>query len=513
MKGALMVCGTASSAGKSTFVAGLCRLLSRQGVVVAPFKGQNMALNSFVTSSGHEIGRAQAAQALAARVEPEVAMNPVLLKPSADAKSQVVVMGRPLGTMDAASFYRHKVQLLPYVLAAFDELRERFDVVVAEGAGSPAEVNLPGPDLVNLGLAAERAVPAVLVGDIERGGFFAALTGTVGLLPPRERELLGGYVVNKFRGDPRLLESGITRMGQELGLRHLGTVPYLAVGSIDAEDSLELGGWLRAFDGAERAQPSGGGQCRDADLLDVAVIRMPRLSNFTDFDPLRLESSLAVRLVGDPRLLGVPDLVVLPGTKSTVDDLTWMRRSGMDKAVVSAYQDGSVVLGICGGYQMLGHRIVDGVESATVETEGIGLLDVCTEFAEDKITTQRKGRAGTWCLGSPPVTGYEIHHGRTKVSSSCLSFAVLGWGDEEEFQEGAVSVNRRVYGTSLHGLFESDDFRRAFFFSVSEVRNKRYVPSAASFAEHRDQHFERLADIFEEHCDVTALFEILESAG
>ncbi|MDQ6726805.1 MAG: cobyric acid synthase, partial [Actinomycetota bacterium] len=359
MRGALMVCGTASDVGKSHVVAGLCRVLHRRGVRVAPFKAQNMANNSYVTPSGHEIGRAQGIQAVAAGAVPEVAMNPILLKPTGERTSQVVVMGRPLAHLDAAGYQAEKPRLFHVALDALADLRRRFDVVVIEGAGSPAEINLLHSDLVNLRLAAAAGVPAIVVGDIDRGGVFAALYGTVSLLPDDLRPLVRGFVVNKFRGDPALLAGGPAELERRCGVPTLGVLPYLHGVSLDAEDSLALPAAGNAPDAAGAA-------------LDVAVIRFPRLANFTDLDPLSVEAGVGVRFVDRPAALGRPDLVVLPGTKATVADLEWFRGRGLDRAVLAcATRDrGAAVLGICGGYQMMGRTIVDDVESGRGRVEG-----------------------------------------------------------------------------------------------------------------------------------------------
>ncbi|MGH9046963.1 MAG: cobyric acid synthase, partial [Acidimicrobiales bacterium] len=356
LHGAVMVCGTASNSGKSLLVAGLCRLLARRGVSVAPFKGQNMSLNSVVTSEGSEIGRAQGAQAEAAGIEPHVSMNPVLLKPTGDRTSQVVVMGKPWKVLDAAEFQRAKPQLRGIVLGALAELRTRYDVVVLEGAGSPAEINLMAGDLVNLGLADAAGVPALIVGDIDRGGVFAHLFGTVELLPDDLRRRVRGFVINKLRGDPALLATAPAQLEARTGVPTLGVIPWLEGITIDAEDSVAL-----VTDSA-RGAPRG---ASDA-VIDVAVIRFPRVSNFTDVDALACEPGVSVRWVEHPGQLAGPDLVVLPGTKSTVGDLDWFRRRGFDEALerLMAAPAPPVLLGVCGGYQMLGTKIVDeaGVE-------------------------------------------------------------------------------------------------------------------------------------------------------
>ena len=481
-----MVCGTASDVGKSSIVTGLCRLLARRGVRVAPFKAQNMALNSYVTPSGHEIGRAQGVQALAARVDPEVEMNPILLKPTGERTSQVVVLGRPWSHLDAAAYQAAKPELLAVVLDALANLRSRFDVVLLEGAGSPAEINLLSGDLVNLGLAERAGVRAIVVGDIDRGGVFAALYGTVALLPKRLRALVGGFVINKLRGDPALLADGPAELEGRCGVPTLGVVSYLHDVALDAEDSLAL----------ERTVRQG---TVGSDELDVALVRLPRISNFTDVDALAVEPGVAVRLVERPGALGHPDLVLLPGTKATVADLAWLRGRGFERALSRAVAEGTVVLGICGGYQMLGRTIDDGVESGTGEVEGLGWLDVKTVFAPTKVTRQRRGRAVGPGLAGQRVSGYEIHHGRVAGGDSWIELDDA-YGREPE---GAVEGN--VFGTTLHGLFEDDGFRSGFLAEVARRRGRRFEPSGVSFAAAREAQIDRLADVLEAHLDLAAV--------
>ncbi len=492
-----MVCGTGSDAGKSHVVAGLCRLFARRGAKVAPFKAQNMALNSYVTALGHEIGRAQAIQAIAAGVEPEVAMNPILLKPTGERTSQVVVNGTPIGQMSALEYHEAKPGLLATVLAALADLRGRFDVVIAEGAGSPAEINLLDYDIVNLRVAAEAGFPAIVVGDIDRGGVFAALYGTVALLPERYRRLVRGFVINKLRGDPELLGSGLAELERRCGVPTLGVLPFVHDVALDAEDSLALDAWHPRSPGPAVADP-----------LDVAAIRFPRIANFTDLDALAIEPGVAVRLVEDAGALGDPDLVVLPGTKATVADLEWLRGRGLDRALEACRRRGTTILGLCGGYQMLGHRILDEVESKHGEVAALGLLDVETVFEATKTTRQRRGRA----LGAR-VSGYEIHHGRTERGPASCGWIRLedALGDEEE---GACAPgDGSVLGTSLHGLFEEDAFRAAFLEQVARRRAKCFASAGVSFGAARTAQLDRLADLLEAHLDLAALDELIGSGG
>lgn len=473
MRGGLMVCGTASDVGKSSVVAGLCRVLHRRGVSVAPFKAQNMANNSYVTPSGHEIGRAQGVQALAAGATPEVAMNPILLKPTGERTSQVVVMGRPAGHLDAAAYQAEKPALFGVVLDALADLRARFDVVLVEGAGSPAEINLLHADIVNLRLAAAAGMPAIVVGDIDRGGVFAAFYGTVALLPDDLRPLVRGFVVNKLRGDPALLADGPAELERRCGVPTLGVLPYIHGVNLDAEDSLAL----------PEVAPAEG------EALDVAVIRFPRIANFTDLDPLTMEPAVGVRFVDRPAALGRPDLVVLPGTKATVSDFEWLRGRGLHAAIEAC---GAPVLGICGGYQMMGRTIVDDVESKRGAVAGLGWLDAETVFEPAKVTRQRRGTAL-----NQRVSGYQIHHGRVTAADPWITL------DDAYGAHAEGSRNGRFSGTTLHGLFEDDGFRAAFL---------DIEPSGLSFAAAREAQLDRLADMLEAHLDLTAIDNLIKEA-
>jgi adenosylcobyric acid synthase len=495
-----MVCGTSSDSGKSTVVTGLCRLLARRGVRVAPFKAQNMALNSAVTPAGHEIGRAQAAQAQAAGVPAEVAMNPVLLKPQSDRTSQVIVMGRPWRTLDAASYQRAKPQLAGLVLEQLAGLRARFDVVLCEGAGSPAEINLLDGDIVNLRIARDARLPAIVVGDIDRGGVFAALFGTVALLPDDLRATVRGFVINKLRGDPGLLTGGPDELARRTGIPTVGVLPWMADLGLDAEDSLALGASWPASRGAPQA-PAGQEQAS----LDVVVVRLPRISNFTDLDPLAVEPGVALRLVDSAAALGRPDLLVLPGTKSTVADLDWLRQRGLATAITALARrpdSTTTILGVCGGYQMLGDRISDGVESDPPRTvSGLGLLRGHTVFETAKLTAWTTGYA----LGAR-VTGYEIHHGRTLGAPGWIALDGPGQG-----MEGGQAADGRILGTNLHGLFDNDAFRAAFLLTVAARAGRPWVPVGTDFAAAREDRFNRLADMLEEHLDLSAIERFIDS--
>jgi adenosylcobyric acid synthase len=492
-----MVCGTASDAGKSHVVAGLCRVLHRRGVRVAPFKAQNMSLNSFVTDAGHEIGRAQATQAFAAGVEPEVAMNPVLLKPTSETGCQVIVMGRPVAQLDAAGYHQHKPALLETVLGALADLRGRFDVVILEGAGSPAEINLLDHDIVNLPIAVAAGIRAIVVGDIERGGVFAALHGTVALLPPAQRAAVGGFVINKLRGDPALLLDGTEQLERHTGVPTLGVLPWIDGVALDAEDSMALLGSQRPR-GAPRPT-----------TVDVAVVRFPHLANATDLDPLIVEPGIGVRWVDHAAGLGDPDLVILPGTKSTVADLAWLRAVGLDTALS---RSDATLIGICGGYQMLGRRITDptGVEApAGTVAEGLGWLDLETSFVAQKLTSQRCGTATVGAIGDLPVTGYEIHHGVVSLARESHPWLTLEGGPE-----GAVACHPRlVFGTSLHGVFEADAFRSAMLAETARRRGRHHLPSGTSFAAARESQLDRLGDLVEHHLDLTFIDKLIQEGA
>jgi adenosylcobyric acid synthase len=483
-----MVVGTTSDAGKSAVVAGLCRVLRRRGLRVAPFKAQNMSNNSWVTADGGEIGRAQGIQAVAAGVEAEVAMNPVLLKPTGERTSQVVVRGRPWATLSAVEYHERKPELLGLVLDALADLRARHDVVLLEGAGSPAEINLLDRDITNLRIAVEAGLPALLVGDIDRGGVFASLYGTVALLPDDQRAAVRGFVINKFRGDPALLGSGSDQLQARTGVPTLGVLPWVDGLDLDAEDSLALSRPFRSA-GPPRRDP-----------LDVAVVRFPFVSNVTDVDPLAIEPGVSVRLVGGAGALGRPDLVILPGSKSTVADLDWLRRTGLDGAIRSC---GALVLGICGGQQMMGRVILDDVESKAGKVDALGWLDLETVFAPEKIVAQRRGVA----MGEP-VTGYEIHHGVVTRGPAAAGWVHLG--DPEE-DEGAVDLeDARFLGTTLHGIFEADGFRRAFLQEVARRADKTFVAAdGVSFARAREAQLNRMADLLEAHLDLDAVSALI----
>jgi adenosylcobyric acid synthase len=489
MKGALLVCGTHSDAGKSIVTAGICRWLRRSGVSVAPFKAQNMALNSVVTPDGAEIGRAQAVQAAAAGVEPEAAMNPVLIKPSGHRHSQVVVMGQPYADADARSYQELKHELRPIVAGALSDLRERFDVVVCEGAGSPAEINLRDGDLTNLGLARAADLPVIVVADIDRGGVFASLFGTLALLDPADQAHVAGFVINKFRGDQGILAPGLEQLEAQTGRPVLGVLPFVEDLWMDVEDSL-------ALESARAEAPATG------DTLDVAVLRLRWLSNFTDADALAAEPGVRVRFTRSPADVERADLVVVPGTKATVEDLARLRDAGLDAALAARARAGDPILGICGGYQLLGERIVDGVESRQGEVAGLGLLPVTTEFADRKLLRRREGRCA-WL--DAPAGGYEIRHGRVTRQRDAEPLLQDRDGEPDGCRRGAV------LGTSWHGALEHDGFRRALLAEVGRVRNRHFIPGTTPFAEAREARLNALGDLIAHHVGTDRLAALIEA--
>jgi adenosylcobyric acid synthase len=483
----ILVAGTASEAGKSAVTAGICRWLARRGVKVAPFKAQNMSLNSVVTRDGAEIGRAQAMQAAAAGIEPEAALNPVLLKPGANGTSQVMVLGKPVAEADAMSYPALKPRLAGTVLACLTGLADRFDVVVCEGAGSPAEINLREHDLANMGLARAAGLPVIVVADIDRGGALAALYGTVALLSREDQALVAGFVVNKFRGDARLLQPGLDRLRELTGRPVLGVLPWTAGLWLDAEDSLSLGTVPMQGEGeAGGIAPGPAG-----DVLRVAVVRLPRISNFTDTDPLMAEPGVAVRFVTSPAEIADAGLVILPGSRATVADLAWLRERGLASAVAARAARGGPVLGICGGYQMLAAEIRDDVESGAGLVPGLGLLPATVTFGKQKVLRLRQESAD-----GEQVTGYEIHHGVVTADGG------------EPFPGGCSAGV--VLGTTWHGIFESDGFRRALLRRVAAAACPSFEPARITFAGIRERKLDTLAGLVDAHLDTAALLDLIE---
>ena len=470
--------------------------MPRRGLHVAPFKAQNMSNNAGVTSEGGEIGRAQVTQAEACGLPPHVDMNPVLLKPEADTRSQVVVLGERLETLAARDYYRRKDQLWQVVTDALARLRERADLVIIEGAGSPAELNLRRGDIVNMAVALHARSPVLLAGDIDKGGIFAQLLGTLWLLEPEERALVKGLIVNKFRGDPGLFIDGVRILEERGGVPVLGVVPWLHDHGIPEEDGAGLDD--------PASMPILG--ALTADVVDIAVIKLPRIANFDDFDPLAAEPGVRVRFVQTPEALGRPHAVILPGTKYTLADLAWLRATGLAAAVTGLNEAGTAVVGICGGYQMLGQSIDDphGVESGG-EAAGLGLLPVQVTFEGAKVTRQAEARLRVplpWLAEGERLTGYEIHAGRAGTAAPLLEIVRSGG---EVAYDGASSEDGRTWGTHLHGIFHNDAFRRAWLTSLGW----QYAGPALSYLARKATGYDRLADALEAALDMEQLDAII----
>lgn len=498
----IMVQGTMSNVGKSVVAAGLCRIFRQDGYKVAPFKSQNMALNSFITKEGLEMGRAQVMQAEAAGTEPCVAMNPILLKPTNDTGSQVIVNGEVLGTMNARDYFKMKKSLVPEVMKAYRKLEEQYDIIVIEGAGSPAEINLKQDDIVNMGMAKMANAPVLLVGDIDRGGVFAQLYGTVALLEEDERRLIKGLIINKFRGDKTILEPGVGMLEKLTQLPVLGVTPYLPV-SLEDEDSL-----------SERLE--GRTDTQTVSLLDLAVIRLPRISNFTDFNVFEGISGVSVRYVSAAHQLGNPDLILLPGTKNTMRDLLWMRQNGLEASVLKAHKAGSVVFGICGGYQMLGRQISDpeGVEEGG-SIRGMGLLDAETVFEPEKARTRVEGHilpvdGILEPLSQTAVAGYEIHMGRTVIGDGTKPFTEIENSiTGERKQEGACGKN--VYGSYLHGIFDQEEVAVRVVRALARAKGiTEEMGMEMDFASFKETQYDLLAEGLRAHLDMKRIYGILE---
>ena len=483
---AVMVVGTTSHAGKSMIATALCRILSRRGFRVAPFKGQNMALNSYVTANGGEIGYAQAVQAWAAGVQPWVEMNPILLKPQGDMTSQVIVKGRVVGRTNAVDYYENFFE--PGWSAIEDSLKrisEEFDLVVCEGAGSPAEINLKHRDLTNMRVAKYLNAPTILVVDIERGGAFAHVVGTLELLDPDERALIKGVVINKFRGQRVLLDSGIEWLEKKTGIPVIGVIPWLDQ-VFPAEDSLSL------FDRTSSSNSKGD--------ITIGVVRLPRISNFTDFDPLEAEPSVDVKYLHPKQSLGHPDAVIIPGSKTTIADLIALHKTGMAEEIQNYISAGGTVLGICGGFQMLGKILADpeGIEGQEGRYRGLGLLPLKTVIAGQKVARQRNVTSYFPQAGLP-VSGYEIHQGRTRLLEESEGIKALF----DDANLGVVDESQSVWGTYLHGLFDNGPWRRAWLNRLRQQRGLRSLPTGvANYREQREQMLDQLADSIEPHLDL-----------
>ena len=482
----IMLQGTMSNVGKSFLTAALCRIFMQDGFSCAPFKSQNMALNSFVTADGLEMGRAQAMQAEAARVAPSVLMNPVLLKPTTDMGSQVIVNGGVLGNMRAADYFRKKKALMPHIVESFNQLSSIYDIIVIEGAGSPVELNLKSDDIVNMGLAKRLKSPVLLVGDIDRGGVFAQLLGTLQLLEPDELPLVKGLVVNQFRGDRALFQDGVQILKNRSNLPVVGVVPFI---QCDVEDEDSLSPKLKK-------------STADA-LIDIAVIKLPKISNFTDFDVFDQFSGVSVRYVSTPESLGNPDLVIIPGTKSTIADAKWLANSGLGDAVQELLASGTPLFGICGGYQIMGSVISDkiGCEGGGM-TRGLEILRSATEFTGDKRLTQVTGKfcdiSGFFsCLSGAEFYGYEIHMGRTV-------------GTDRQLTTCGGMFKGNAAGCYVHGIFDSADVSGRLVKALFEAKNLPFTGSAVDRRIYRQQQFDIMADAVRESLDMKLIYKIIE---
>jgi adenosylcobyric acid synthase len=496
--------GTASSVGKTLIVAALCRIFHREGLSVAPFKAQNMALNSFVTSDGGEIGRAQAVQAEAAGIDPRVEMNPILLKPEGGMRSQVVVRGKPLGRMTWSEYQQLKPEFVRIVADSLHSLRAKHDLIIIEGAGSPAEINLAGQDLVNMHVAAEAEAPVLLVGDIDRGGVFAHLVGTMELLAPADRERVAGFLINKFRGDVALLAPGLEFLRERFRVPVLGVIPYLERLRIADEDSV-------ALEDRRNRRATGLGQ------IDIAVIKLPRISNYDDFLALEHEDGVTVRFVEEPRETAGADLAIIPGSKSTIADLGWLHESGFALAIVDRAREGGLIAGICGGCQMLGERIDDPhrVESDEASARGLGLLPIVTRFAKTKLTAQVRVRVKSSSILSgahivaDEISAYEIHMGNVeRTAGSSAPFRIVSRnGAPADTLDCAINRDGSVAGTMLHGIFENDALRAAFLGALRRRKGLAAHGETRPVAS-REAEYDRLASAVADGVDLPMLRKI-----
>ena len=494
----VMLQGTSSHVGKSVLTAAICRILRDKGFGVAPFKAQNMALNSFITPEGAEIGRAQAFQAEAAGIVPTADMNPVLLKPSTDSRSQVIIHGKVFGVMSAREYHAFKKVAKGYVRESYRRLSRLYDVIVIEGAGSPAEVNLRAGDIANMGAARIAESPVILIGDIDRGGVFASLFGTTALLTGAERRRVKGFIINKFRGDKTLLKPGLDFLKRKTGIPALGVIPYLKDLLLPAEDSVAL----------ERAETDKKGTGNGA--VRIRVLRLPRISNFTDFDPFMCDRGVELGFIERPSGLSGAHLVIIPGTKNTIEDLIWLKRQGFDGALKRHVLDGGFLAGICGGFQMLGRSIRDpwGVESCVKKTDGLSIIDADTVLRRDKKTFQIEARIKAPFDTGASVKGYEIHMGETASSAPPFAAIKKRNGKPASVKDGAISADGRVFGTYIHGVFDNGPFRRNLLNSIRGREGVRVRP-AGDYPAEREKALRALALAVEENLDMKALLRII----
>jgi len=499
-----MVQGTGSYVGKSVIVSALCRIFKQDGFRVAPFKAQNMALNSFVTQEGGEMGRAQVTQAEACGIKPCVDMNPILLKPSSDTGAQVIVKGKPIGNMDSKEYYRYKPKLLTVIKDSFQRLSSEFDIVVIEGAGSPAEINLRENDVVNMKMAELANCPVILLGDINVGGVFAWLVGTLELLIPAERRRIKGVIINKFRGDLDILKPGLDYLEKKIKKPVLGVIPYFHDISLPEEDSIAKERY-RLLDEAPRR-----------DKINIEILYLPHISNFTDFDPLEKEPDVNLRYIVQGAKIGDPDCIIIPGSKNTIDDLYSLKKSGLAEIIIDKVRQGVVVVGICGGYQMLGKEIRDphSIETKRKTIKGLGLLPLATTIFKEKVTHQV--RAKDLLFNTGEVGGYEIHMGETRfLESPKPNFKIFARSRQmANVEDGQASKNKKVWGSYIHGLFENDQFRRKFLDSLSKKRNKKRCREARggfkSFSQSKEEEYDKLAALIRKNINLKKIYSLLE---
>ncbi len=506
----LMLQGTGSSVGKSALVAGLCRIYRRRGLKVAPFKAQNMALNSFITPQGDEIGRAQAVQAEACGLEPHVDMNPVLIKPNSDVGAQVIVHGKPVSNMSAVVYHGYKETAWQAVSESLNRLREKYELVIIEGAGSPAEINLRDKDIVNMGLATRVKAPVLLIGDIDKGGVFASLVGTMELLEADERELIKGFIVNKFRGDVTLLEPGLEMISARCGVPFVGVVPWFGKEIyLPEEDGVAL------ESPAQKGLPNAVSEVADQSLA-IAVIRLPHISNFTDFDPLLHEPHVRLDYLEPQAPLVGYHLVILPGSKNTLEDLALLQKLDLPRRLKAFSEAGGAVVGICGGFQMLGRSLRDPgmIESGRGEIEGLGLLPVITEMAPEKITVQCRARVTASCFGHDlKVQGYEIHQGRTSLQGTAESLLQVTQTDGREYADGFIADHGRVWGSYMHGIFDDDSFRTAYLGwlrkqAASGRQSSQAAAPGISYKQRKEDGLNALADLLSLSLDMKMIDQL-----
>ncbi|MCC3868719.1 cobyric acid synthase [Terrisporobacter mayombei] len=501
----IMLQGTASNVGKSIITTGLCRIFKQDNYKVIPFKSQNMALNSFITKEGLEMGRAQVSQAEACGIDPIADMNPILLKPNGNNKSQVIVRGKVIGDMSSKEYYEYKLELEKILDDIFKEFEEKFDIVVMEGAGSCAEINLMDRDISNMGMAQIADAPVILIGDIDRGGVFASIAGTMLLLPEEHKKRVKGVIINKFRGRKELLESGVKMLEDIIKVPVLGVVPYTDI-KIEEEDSVTTR-FKKKVDKGD---------------IHIEVVRTPHMSNFTDFNIFETQEDVSLRYVDYGESLGNPDIVIIPGTKSTIDDLMFLRENGLENQIKELHKKGKLIIGICGGYQMLGKVLKDPyhVENELEEVEGIGLLDVETTFELEKTTTQVKALLGDNLhsylenLNEKEVNGYEIHMGMTTRRENSDDFATVTekLGEMVSYEVGSVNNQCNVFGTYLHGVFDDIDFTRTILNNIRKMKNLESIESKVeSFDEFKNKEYDKLADFLREHLDMEKIYEIIKN--